>query len=224
MSKVKVSNGMIVSLIFIVLTIIIVFIYFKGSDKLREKLTKILPILSSIILTLNLLMIVLNNHESNKLKKKEQVIKLNAKSLEFVNTVYNLFLNKKDVLENLYNEIYFKKFKKPVVLSEVDITYEERNVLFIIMQHIENVFRVYYITGGEKELYNTTMYEGWDYFITLFFQSPKVQKFYMEFKEHYKSLGFHKWIENKYVKPNNYFNINISAVTEKEKNKYSIQP
>lgn len=219
----KLNNFMIVFLSFLALSSVIIFMYFTGNKKSREGLTKFLSIFSSTIIILNLLMMVLNNYESNKLKQKEQVIKLNDKSLAFVNTVYNLFLNKKDVLEDLYNEIYFQQFKKPVVLDKVIISYEERNVLFIIMQHIENIFRIYYITGGEQELYNNTMYEGWNFFITIFFQSPKVQKFYMNFKHHYKSLGFHKWIENKYIKPYNYFNIDISNITNNDRIKYSIQ-
>jgi uncharacterized membrane protein len=65
------------------------------------------------------------------------------------------------------------------------------------------------------------MYKGWDYYISNFLKSPKVQKFYVTFKDYYKSLGFHKWIENKYIKDNNYFN--ISNLNKKDKKLFSIE-
>ena len=207
---------------FFILSGIIIVLYFNFNKKNKERLTNFLTIFSSSMIILNLLMMVLNNYESTKLNEKAQIIKLNDKSISFASTVYNLFLNNKDKLQNLYDEIYFEKFEKPVNPKKVKLTFEERNVIFIIMEHIQNLFRVYYIQGGESALVNNTMYEGWNTFITQFFKSPKVQLFYITFKRYFSSFGFYKWIENKYIAKNNYFNINLANIDNNNRKKYSI--
>lgn len=208
--------------IFIILSLSLIIIYFTSGNKNKTNITTFLSLFSGSVIILNLLLMLLNNYESNKLKKIEQVSKLNDKSLSFTNTIYNKFNSDKQSLEKLHNEIFYGTFEKPVIAENVALTYEETNMLFIIFQYVENIFRVYFIEGGEKSLYNDTVYEGWEAFIIKLMRSPKTQLFYITFKEHYKSLGFYKWLENKYIKRNNYFNIQIAKVDEGDKIKYGI--
>ena len=212
----------IVFTVFSVLLLVLVITYFTSNKKMKDNITKFLALLSGSVIVLNLLLIALNKYESNKIEKITYVSKIDDKKLQFSNNIHGLFMSSQPVLNDLFNEIYNKKYPETINEKTTTLNYNEINIIFMIMQYIENLFRMYYIQGGEKMIVIDEIYEGWDTLIENIFASPKVQLFYSKFNNHYKSFGFNKWIENKFIIKNNYFNTKITKISDSEKKNFGI--
>lgn len=207
----------IVFTVFSVILLILVITYFTSNKKMKDNITKFLALLSGSVIVLNLLLMALNKYESNKIEKITYVSKIDDKKLQFSNNIHGLFMSSQPVLDDLFNEIYNKTYPEIINEKTTTLNYNEINIIFMIMQYIENLFRMYYIQGGEKMIVIDEIYEGWDTLIENIFASPKVQLFYSKFNNHYKSFGFNKWIENRFIVKNNYFNTKITKINDSEK-------
>lgn len=213
----------IVFIVFSIILLLLVITYFTSSKKIKEAITRFLALLSGSVIILNLLLMTLNKYESNNMEKITYVSKIDDKKLQFSNNIHGLFIKKQDNLNQLFNEIYNNQYPEIINKETTTLNYDEINIIFMILQYIENLFRIYYIQGGEKTVVIDQIYEGWDALIENIFASPKVQLFYSKFNIHYQSFGFNKWIENRYIKKNNYFNLKITEITEKEKTIFGIK-
>lgn len=168
--------------------------YYFGTPQMKEVLGQSFGVFSQSILIFNILLLIYDKLLQRVKEQKDTVAKLNDFTVSSINTIFNKFYSDKDKLEDLYNEIFQNKIKS----GKPQITYHEANFLFIIFQTIENVYRIYYISGADKNKYDMSQYDGWEMLILKIVASPKVQLFYKEHKYLFQSLDFNDYIERQY--------------------------
>jgi len=170
--------------------------YYFGTPQMKHVLGQSFGVFSQSILIFNILLLIYDKLLQRVKEQKDTVAKLNDFTVSSINNIFNKFYSDKDKLEELYNEIFLNKIKS----TKPQLTYYETNFLFIIFQIIENVYRIYYISGADKNKFDISQYDGWEMLILKIVSSPKVQLFYKEHKYLFQSLDFNEYIERQYFK------------------------
>ena len=84
-------------------------------------------------------------------------------------------------------------------VGDVTLSYWEYISLQVIFTTFLNIYRQYYITGGEADMITRDLYESLDNIIKRVSSSPKAQMFWNENKEQFRSLGFIEWMSKRYM-------------------------
>ena len=170
--------------------VIISIFYYYGNEKRRDTIQTVLSMFGNFILILNLMFIIFDkiliriNQKTNTIKELSNFIS------NSVNLMFTKFYKDPKNLGSLHSEIFEKKYD-----PNPKLTYEEINFLFIVFQTIENVYRLYYISGKDNVKISKDQYEGWDNFLISVTGSPKVQLFYKKYHHLFTSLNFENYIK-----------------------------
>ena len=77
-------------------------------------------------------------------------------------------------------------------------TYQEYIALQVIYSFFLNVYRQYFISGGEKDKISDDLYESINTLIIQTTKSPKGAMFWHNNKKQFKSLRFIEWMDKRY--------------------------
>ena len=185
----------------IVIFVIISIFYYYGNEKRRDTIQTVLSMFGNFILILNLMFIIFDKFLARINQKTNTIKELSNYTTSSTNLMFTTFYKDPKNLGNLHSEIFEKKYN-----SNPKLTYEETNFLFIIFQIIENVYRLYYISGKETIKISKDQYEGWDNFLISVMGSPKVQLFYKKYHHLFTSLNFEDYMKKYFSQVKIYVN------------------
>jgi hypothetical protein len=194
--------------VFVIFYLGILVFMVRGNAKNRELIKEIVNTVSSSFILVSIFMLVYNEYLKNEETKKKRVTELNSVNNQLLESIYGLFLQNPATLHKLHREIFQSpQFKNSTNKTNgVDnqtlatLSYHEYIALQIIFTIILNIYRQYIISGGEQDMMSKDLYESLDILISQTTQSPKAITFWNENKQQFESLGFIRWMENKYFK------------------------
>ncbi len=184
--------------IFIIIYVALIIFMVRSSGKLRSLISDTINTISSSFILVSIFMLIYNEYLKRNEQKNNRV--LNDKLL---GNIYALFFEHKDKLAHLHNEIFRDSYKKnndnTNNVGDVTLSYWEYISLQVIFTTFLNIYRQYYITGGEADMITRDLYESLDNIIKRVSSSPKAQMFWNENKEQFRSLGFIEWMSKRYM-------------------------
>ena len=175
---------------------LIIFMVSNSSSKKRALISDIIGTISSSFILVSIAGLIYNDYLKRVENKKKRVTELNTMNSTLLNNILSLFYNNEADLGVLHNEIFGKSKNKN---RKVTLSYQEYIGLQIIFTTFLNIYRQYYISGGEKGMISSDLYEALDVLIRMTLSSPKARLFWKENSGQYESLGFIEWMNTKYL-------------------------
>lgn len=188
----------VITAIFVIVLATMSTIYYFASPKTKIVMGQALGVFGQSVLIFNILILIFDKFLQQIKEQKDNIAKLNDFTMNAVNNVFNKFYGDKEHLGELYDEIF-----KGIIINPdkpPTLTYHEENFLFILFQVIENVYRTYYISGADRNKFDTSQYDGWEHLILKIVSSPKVQLFYSQNQYLFSSLNFTEYMDRQYFK------------------------